>query len=221
MSLDTSKKIKSVTYNGTEIPLDDAGSNALLNELRTQLLAVQGELQTKEAELEAKEAELIAKEAELTAQQAIEDSLVDTRTLTTYYNNRVSEVYLYAFTSRTSLESVHFPNVTGQLRYASFMSCSALKEAIFEKVPIISGEVFRKCSALTVLVLGASKVCTLANANSFSDSSIASGTGFVYVRDNLVESYKTATNWSTYAAQIKPISELQTTHPEIYAKLEL
>ena len=31
---------------------------------------------------------------------------------------------------------------------------------------------------------------------------------YFYVPDNLVDSYKAATNWSTYAAQIRPISEL-------------
>jgi hypothetical protein len=48
----------------------------------------------------------------------------------------------------------------------------------------------------------------LGNVNVFSSSAIANGTGFVYVPDNLVEKYKTATNWSTYASQIKPMSEL-------------
>lgn len=41
----------------------------------------------------------------------------------------------------------------------------------------------------------------------FTNTLIASGTGFIYVPDALVESYKTATNWSTYADQILPLSE--------------
>ena len=34
------------------------------------------------------------------------------------------------------------------------------------------------------------------------------GTDYIYVPDNLVDGFKIATNWSTYATQIKPISEL-------------
>ena len=30
---------------------------------------------------------------------------------------------------------------------------------------------------------------------------------YIYVPDDLVENYKTATNWSVYASQIKPLSE--------------
>ena len=32
--------------------------------------------------------------------------------------------------------------------------------------------------------------------------------GYIYVPDTLVSSYKTATNWKTYASQIKPLSDL-------------
>lgn len=45
--------------------------------------------------------------------------------------------------------------------------------------------------------------------NAFTGTKIASGTGYVYVPDELVEEYKVATNWSTFANQIKPLSELE------------
>ena len=47
----------------------------------------------------------------------------------------------------------------------------------------------------------------LPNASAFNNSSIAGGTGFIYVQDDLVDTYKSAENWSTYASQIKPLSE--------------
>ena len=50
--------------------------------------------------------------------------------------------------------------------------------------------------------------CTLSNANVFTGTPIASGTGFIYVPDEAVETYKTATNWNTYASQIKGLSEI-------------
>lgn len=70
---------------------------------------------------------------------------------------------------------------------------------------------FGYVDSLHTLVLRNSSVCTLENANAFIDTKIAAGTGYIYVPDNLVDSYKTATNWVTFANQIKPISELEGT----------
>jgi hypothetical protein len=47
--------------------------------------------------------------------------------------------------------------------------------------------------------------------NIFASTPIASGTGYIYVPAALVDSYKGATNWSTYAAQIRAIED----YPEI------
>ena len=38
-------------------------------------------------------------------------------------------------------------------------------------------------------------------------SKIASGTGYIYVPDNLVDSYKADSNWAALSAKIKGISE--------------
>lgn len=64
---------------------------------------------------------------------------------------------------------------------------------------------------LVAFILRRNMLCSLGNKNSFNNTPIASGTGFIYVPDNLVEQYKAATNWSTFANQIKPISELEVT----------
>ena len=48
----------------------------------------------------------------------------------------------------------------------------------------------------------------MADANTFVGSGIASGTGYIYVPDDLVDQYKVATNWATYASQIKGLSEI-------------
>lgn len=62
---------------------------------------------------------------------------------------------------------------------------------------------------LHTLILRNSNICVLENTNAFVGTKIAAGTGYIYVPDNLVDSYKTATNWVTFANQIKPISELE------------
>ena len=67
---------------------------------------------------------------------------------------------------------------------------------------------FFYCSALKAVVIDSPSVFRLTNANALSNSGIQRGTGFVYVPDNLVDEYKSATNWTTVANQIKPLSEL-------------
>ena len=48
----------------------------------------------------------------------------------------------------------------------------------------------------------------MSNINMLQSTPIANGTGYVYVPDDMVDTYKSATNWSTYASQIKGMSEL-------------
>ena len=57
------------------------------------------------------------------------------------------------------------------------------------------------------MIIRSETICTLSNKNAFSGSSVASGTGYIYVPKDLVESYKTATNWSTYATQFRALED--------------
>ena len=71
-----------------------------------------------------------------------------------------------------------------------------------------SSTMFGSCSALQTVIINSQNVFKMTNTNMFSSSGVAYGRGFVYVPDDMVETYKSATNWSDYADQIKGISEL-------------
>ena len=89
-------------------------------------------------------------------------------------------------------------------------SYSSVQKIDTSSVTSIAAYAFGNAQQLDTLILRNSSVCTLANStNTFTDTKIAAGTGYIYVPDNLVDSYKTATNWVTFANQIKPISELE------------
>ena len=127
------------------------------------------------------------------------------------------------------LSGVRLPNLTTPGTYA-FRDCTALKELELPKVSVftygicqnaknlvlvdtssvtkIDNAAFLDCISLVTLILRYNKVATLSATRAFQNTPIASGTGYIYVPDNLVEQYKVATNWSTYASQIKPLSEL-------------
>ena len=56
-------------------------------------------------------------------------------------------------------------------------------------------------------LLNTETVCVLVDKSAFQETLIESGNGYIYVPDKLIEQYKTATNWSVFANQIKPLSE--------------
>ena len=66
------------------------------------------------------------------------------------------------------------------------------------------------CNKLKSLIIKTQTVASLGASNVFGNDSISSGTAFIYVPGDLVDSYKAAENWSTYAAQIKPINVADT-----------
>lgn len=112
------------------------------------------------------------------------------------------------FGDTKSLISLTLPLVT-RLNYYNTFYGSSIKKLDTSSVEIIGN--FAGASNLETLILRSTTICTLTSANGFSDTKIAAGTGYIYVPDNLVDSYKTATNWVTLANQIKPISELEET----------
>lgn len=157
-----------------------------------------------------------------------EDGLIK-RTITEYTNDRVTSIGQYAFYRNSTIKSISFPSVTTISQYAfgncsnltdinfpllktlgayALQNCTSLKSVEFPSLTKMNVAPFTGCSKLTRIVLSGSTICELGSTNSLSGTPIASGTGFVYVPDELVESYKTESSWKNYVAQIKPISEL-------------
>ena len=65
---------------------------------------------------------------------------------------------------------------------------------------------FKDCTSLVALILRkTNQIYTLQNANALTNTPIANGTGFIYVPQTLLETYKSAPYWSTYADQIVAI----------------
>lgn len=129
-------------------------------------------------------------------------------TITEIHNEAVTKIVDYAFRNCKSLKSVICPNVTMISNYA-FYQCSALKSADFLNASTSIGSyAFSYASVLNTLILrSTTRVCTLLTTSAFNSTPIANGTGYVYVPRSLVDSYKTATNWTTYAAQFRALED--------------
>ena len=110
-------------------------------------------------------------------------------------------------TSLTTVPQLDFSKVTKAS--GIFSNCSSLTTLDFSNIKTIGPKFAQYSSSLSTLIIrNPTTLATLGSTNAFSNTPIASGTGYIYVPDDLVNSYKQATNWSTYAAQIKGLSEL-------------
>lgn len=112
------------------------------------------------------------------------------------------------FYTAKHLTSANLPLVTS-LPINSFR-LSTIQTADFAAVTNINRTAFTDCQSLTTLIIRTSSVCVISDISiALRGSKIASGTGYIYVPDDLVNSYKAATNWVAFADQIKPISALE------------
>lgn len=87
------------------------------------------------------------------------------------------------------------------------MNCTNLRSAYLPSAKSIGAYAFQG-TKLARLVLVSDTLVTLANINALSNTPIANGDGGIYVPSSLVETYKTATNWATYSAQIRPLEAI-------------
>lgn len=132
----------------------------------------------------------------------------------------------------TSLTDIQLP-LAEKILNSALTGCSSLKEVILQKTILLQAQVFQQCvnlskvdmyaietidvnvfsgcSKLETVIIRTESVCTLGNISSFVSTPIASGTGYIYVPKSLAEEYKQASNWTTYADQIRAIED----YPEI------
>ena len=119
------------------------------------------------------------------------------------FNSYIQKLEEHPFYVKTLVEgtikNVNLPNATSIGDYA-FDSCSSLTSVSFPNATSIGQYAFRSCSGLTTIYVGTESdtVCTLSSTNA-----IPSSVTDIYVPASLVDSYKSATNWSKYTSKIK------------------
>lgn len=114
----------------------------------------------------------------------------------------VTAISNYTFSGCSALEQIDLSNITTIGTYA-FQNCKALTSVtIPAAVTTISANAFNGCANLKTLTLEGDTVKTLSATSAFTSTPFAtenSGAKIV-VKADLVEEYKVAKNWSTYAA---------------------
>lgn len=110
------------------------------------------------------------------------------------------------FNGSIALKSVRFQSLKTISGYGYSFNNSGVEKVVFDELTSQLGAYdFANCKKLTALVLGAEAVVPLTATTTFNGTPIKSGTGYVYVRESQIAGYKSATNWSTLAAQILTI----------------
>lgn len=147
------------------------------------------------------------------------DSIID-RTITEFKDDSIEAVGPYAFYNCSALSYVHLPLIKVILTYAAFGSCKALYKVTlpelvkigyysfaYSKVYILDlpktttlGYNTYEKASITHLLLRADSVCTLDKTSNYTPANI-------YVPAALIDSYKAATNWSTYADQFRALED--------------
>lgn len=142
-----------------------------------------------------------------------------------------------AFTRCTGLTRVNLKNITSISRTNSDGSFynTALTKAIMPNIVTLGNWAFRQsaveqafagadCSTISTwafnntplhtFVCAATTPPSLTNTNAFPSSAM------IYVPDESLAAYQSASNWSTFASRIKGISQLATDNPTFYAEIE-
>lgn len=162
------------------------------------------------------------------ASTAVEDAILSNTLSGAYTNDRIKYLGGYLFLSSKTIEAVSFPNVltTGTntfqqctilksvsmpslARVSNYMlyGCPLLTQLDFPSATSIGTAAFQACTGLIALIFRKTTLCKLENANALTRTPMADGTGYIYVPSALVDSYKAAANWATYAAQFRALED--------------
>lgn len=105
----------------------------------------------------------------------------------------------------------------GNANYSVFRGCTVLEYVnLPSTMSLIGNYTFNKCSALKAVIVGAATPPTL-GSNAFNSTN---NTFVIYVPDESLTAYQSATNWSSFMNRIFPISQLATDNPTFYAEIE-
>lgn len=158
-----------------------------------------------------------------------EDGFIS-RSATSYTNTRVTSVGAYCAYNYTDLTSIYLPAATSIGDYAfyecrkltgtvnlpaattigkyAFGNCNRIEcvDLSGSAKPTINTYAFQNCAKLNALIIRSDTMASLSNTNALTGTLIDRSLGGIYVPDDLVDTYKAATNWAKYASNIYPIS---------------
>ena len=118
-------------------------------------------------------------------------------------SDSITSIMAYVFQTCKSLTNITIPDSVVSIGTGAFDNCTSLTNIVIpENVTSIGVIAFNNCTSLTTMTVLATTPPTLASVNA-----ISTATTSIYVPDESVSAYQSATNWSNFADKIKPLSE--------------
>lgn len=117
---------------------------------------------------------------------------------------KVTSIGTYAFYDCDGLTEINFPKLTSSIGTYAFNSCNSLEKVVLGgTLSSIGNYAFRYCTNLkTIYITKTSSIISLGGSYVFSNSGVSNGNALIYVPNDLVDTYKAASYWSTYANYI-------------------
>lgn len=136
--------------------------------------------------------------------------------------------YNHNFKSLPLLQELYLPSIENGTGTYCFNSCASLSKIVVPTLKEVNDNCFinlnslvnlslpsltkiknglKNCSSLTNLFLPGDDFATKSSSDALMSTPIYGGNGTIWVNDDLVNTYKSATNWIVLASYIRPISE--------------
>lgn len=127
-----------------------------------------------------------------------------TRLTNTEIPNSVAFIGGSAFQDCTRLTNIEIPNSVAFIGASAFQGCTSLTNIeIPDGITSIGNSAFQYCTSLTSFTVRATTPPTLGNSAFYGANTNLK----IYVPSESVETYKSASGWSTYASKIQAIPE--------------
>lgn len=119
---------------------------------------------------------------------------------------RATNIGNNAFYECRRMMSISLPSAT-EIGSGAYRNCEKLAIVDLGSASEISNNAFYGCSALATFIIRSENVCSLASTTVFYNGPLYSGEGYFYFPRTLVDAYKSATNWTRFADQIRAIED--------------
>ena len=120
---------------------------------------------------------------------------------------KVTSLGNYSFNSCNKLTTINVP-LADSVPTAAFYGVRMVNRFDFHRITSIVTSAFAVCTGIQQFIIRTDKVCSLASTQAFANSAIANKTCLIFVPSSLVDSYKSATNWSTYATLFRAVEDI-------------
>lgn len=127
------------------------------------------------------------------------------KTVTEFKDNVITSVEKNAFVECSELVSVVLPSVVS-IDNGVFRSCTKLTSLDLLSVAKIGDAAINGCSSLQALIVRSDAVCSI-SYNNFSNPGLLQAGGYIYVPRELMESYKTASNWNLASGRFRALED--------------